>query len=79
MIDEIAVVRRIAGDLTVTLNTAERREVIRRLHELGMNDAQIHHRTGYAKRTVIRHRQRLELGHNWVPTFRYQSSRKATP
>jgi transcriptional regulator with GAF, ATPase, and Fis domain len=78
-IDEMAVVRRMAGDRTVTLNTDERRELIRRLHAAGFNDAAIHHRTGLHPRTVLRHRQRLGLTHNWFPTFTYQQPpRKAT-
>lgn len=78
MIDHAAVERAIGGDQSITLTAQERREVVRRLHESGLNDFDIHRRTGFHPRTVLRHRQRLHLAHNWFPQFTYQPPRKAT-
>lgn len=78
MTDEAAVERAMGGDRTVTLTAVERREVVRRLHESGLNDADIHRRTGLHPRTVLRHRQMLGLGHNWHPAFTFTPPWKAT-
>lgn len=76
--DEAAIVRAMGGDRTIRLTATERREVVRRLHESGLNDADIHRRTGFHPRTVLRHRQHLGLRHNWFQQFSYHPPRKAT-
>ena len=43
------------------LTIAERREVVARLHAIGLNDQDIARRTGCADRTVLRIRQELGL------------------
>lgn len=60
VVDEHAVERRMAGD-DVPVSNKERREVVRRLREAGLNDLQIERRTGIAARQVLRDRQRLGL------------------
>lgn len=74
MIDHAAVERVMGGDRTITLTAPERREVVRRLHETGLNDADIHRRTGFHPRTVLRHRQALSLPHNWWASFTYTAA-----
>lgn len=63
-LDEAAVERRAAGDRTVTLTNAERREVVRRLHESGLTDRDIERRTGINDRQILRDRRRLGLPAN---------------
>lgn len=57
-IDDAAVERRAAGDHSLALNNAERREVVRRLHAAGLSDREIERRTGISDRQVIRDRHR---------------------
>lgn len=73
-VDHAAIERVMGGDRTLNLTATERREVVRRLHESGLNDADIHRRTGFHPRTVLRHRQRLGLTHNWWPAFTYTTA-----
>lgn len=53
-VDEVAVDRVAAGDRTVRLTVAERRLVVLRLVEAGLNDQQIEARTGISDRTCLR-------------------------
>lgn len=60
-VDEVAVQRAVAGDPPESLTPAERREVVRILHERGMNDRQIHQLAGMAHETAGRIRRELGL------------------
>lgn len=64
VVDDMAVERRLAGDLTIKLTIAERRVCVRRLHALGMNDKPIAKRLGISDRTVLRIRKLLGLAAN---------------
>jgi hypothetical protein len=59
--DDVAILRAVEGDLSVTLTRAEREEVIRRLHARGMSDRTIANWMGIADRTVLRIRQDLGI------------------
>lgn len=63
-VDEAAVERRMAGDRSVVLTNAERREVVRRLHATGISDRAIERRTGIDERQVLRDRRRQGLAAN---------------
>jgi ParB family chromosome partitioning protein len=63
-VDEVAVQRRIAGDHSVRLNIAEKREAIRILHNRGLSDGQIASTIGHTARQVLRIRQELDLPAN---------------
>jgi transcriptional regulator with XRE-family HTH domain len=63
-VDPVAVEEAIRGNTTVTLTIAERREVIRHLHALGLNDQDIQRRTGITDRTCVRIRRELDLPAN---------------
>lgn len=60
-IDDVAVLRAVDGDRSVSLNPAERREAVRVLHARGLSDGAIAHRIGAVDRTVLRIRQELGL------------------
>jgi hypothetical protein len=60
----MAVARRVAGDQSVYVTKYERRECVRQLHALGMNDGPIARRLGISDRTVLRIRGRLGLPAN---------------
>lgn len=55
-IDEIAVERRVSGNRTVALNTAEAFEAFSRLEVKGMSASEIAERLGVTQRTVVRWR-----------------------
>lgn len=63
-IDDAAVERACAGDRTVRLTNAERREVVARLAGSGLSDQDIARRTGINDRQVIRDRQRAGIPAN---------------
>jgi ParB/RepB/Spo0J family partition protein len=62
--DEAAVVRRLDGDHTVPIRNADREEIVRRAHRVGLNDRETARRAGLEDRTVLRIRQRLGLPAN---------------
>lgn len=64
ILDEVAIRRRMDGDKTVQLTRSERLELIRQMHEQGLQDPEIARRTGYYSRQVFRDRQDLGLPAN---------------
>jgi hypothetical protein len=57
-------VRRLDGDHTVPIRNADREEIVRRAHRVGLNDRETARRAGLEDRTVLRIRQRLGLPAN---------------
>lgn len=60
-VDEIAVLRVVAGDPPEHLTQADREEAVRRLHARGLNDREIGERLGVQRAWARKIRARLEL------------------
>lgn len=67
--DPTKVDRRMAGERKMKLTTAERHELIRRAHALGLNDVEIERRFDVAARQVVRDRKAMGLpaAEGWAP------------
>ena len=66
-VDEVAVLRRMEGDRSIKLTTAERLEVVARLHKRGLQDPAITALTGIHRDQVGRDRKQLGLAANPNP------------